>query len=55
MKKPITVHTSMRTSLLRSMLVNIFRLVLVWLCCVSVLITCSPQPVSHAAAGGRLK
>lgn len=55
MKKPITVHTPVRTSLLRSMLVNIFRLVLVWLCCVGVLITCSPQPASPVTAGVQLK
>lgn len=55
MKKPITVRTPVRTSLLRTTLVNIFRLVLVWVCCVGVLITCGQQPASHAAAGGRLK
>ena len=47
MKKPIAVRTSLRT-----ILVNIFRLVLVWVCCVGVLITCSPQPASHVTAGG---
>jgi hypothetical protein len=52
MKKPIAVRTSLRTRLLRTMLVNIFRLVLVWVCCVGVLITCSPQPASHVTAGG---
>lgn len=55
MKKPIAVRTSMRTSLMRTMLVNIFRLALVWVCCVGGLVTCSPQPASPLTAGGRLK